>query len=107
MKGKFAGVKSVVITDVSEYDSSKCNDGGCYSFSTIYTKVDDNHWSVTHETSADMEYCPICGSFGNHWDDDAEEYRCGKPDIIRTFELLNRIADASENDDFEISYIGG
>jgi hypothetical protein len=53
----------IIITDLSDYDPLYCNNGGKYSFWTIYTRVDNNNYSVTYGTSADFPFCPLCGSF--------------------------------------------
>lgn len=52
----------VKFLDYSEYDSEKCNNGGCYGFRTEYIRISDERLEVTHGTTADLTYCPVCGS---------------------------------------------
>ena len=69
----------VIINDVSNYKSDTCNNGGNYSFCTIYTKIDENNYEVTYGTSSEFPYCPFCGSFY-----DGNDCACGMdtPDVV-------------------------
>lgn len=95
----------IIVTDNSEYVPEKSHDGGCYSFSTIYRKTVEGTWMLTFETSADFDYCPICGSFGNHYDYEEDEYTCGEPHVVTTEELLERLADIEDNEDYDVTFI--
>lgn len=77
----------VVINDYSNYDQNRCNNGGGYGFWTTYTKTKDNQYEVSFGCTADMEYCPCCGSFGNHYDYDLDDYICGGFQYISEEEL--------------------
>lgn len=85
------GIKRIRMNDFSEYDSEKCRNGGCYGFWTDYDRVKDG-WEISYGTTSDLEYCPVCGCFNNHYVGDEEcEYSCGEYEIISDEELLNRI----------------
>jgi hypothetical protein len=45
-----------------------------------------------------MEFCPRCGSFGDHYDYDEEEYSCGDFETVITDELLEKINGFEEKD---------
>lgn len=87
-------VNRVDITNWTEYDPDRCNNGGAYSYTTIYRRNGDR-WAVTYSTSAEFDYCPYCGRFGDD---------CGytHPEHISTYELIKTIADHKGNPDFTI-----
>lgn len=91
-------VKKVRFNDFSEYDSEKCNNGGCYGFWTDYSLLKNGSWEISYGTTADMEFCPCCGSFGNHYDYDEEKYSCGDFETVTTDELLETINNFEEKD---------
>lgn len=91
-------VKKVRFNDFSEYDSEKCNDGGSYGFWTDYSRLENGNWEISYGTTADMDFCSCCGSFGDHYDYDEEEYSCGDFETITTDELLERINSFEEKD---------
>lgn len=89
-------VSSLSFNDDSEYDSSRCHDGGAYSYSVIYDRVKDPSdgvdelWAVYYDTSCtEFDYCSLCGQFG-HTEDE-----CGMkdPDFITTDELIRLVRD--------------
>lgn len=91
---------SSVYTDIefqdwSEYEPDKSSNGGCYRFSKhYYYNKDSDLWELQYETSADMEYCPICGHFGNHeeYDDDTFiGYSCGSAKIISSTKMIQTV----------------
>lgn len=92
---KFSKIR---FTDLSDYDSEKANDGGCYGFWTDYTKIDNDKWEVSHGTTADMDFCPCCGSFEDHYDYEKESYSCGDFETITTDELVNLINNFQETE---------
>lgn len=87
--------KNVIITDLSEYDGDRCNNGGCYSFTDEFCYNENlNTYQKFYSTSADFEYCYICGGFqscsqcGMY---DREEGECiSKPDTA-TWEEIEKI----------------
>ena len=103
------GIEKVKFFDYSEYDSEKCNDGGCYGFWTEYIRISDGRWEATHGTTADFVYCPVCGSFSDHYDggDSVFDsgYSCGEFSTVTTEELLKFINEFEETDDQYIKYV--
>lgn len=103
------GIKKVKFLDYSEYNSEKCNNGGRYGFWTEYIRISDERWEVTHGTTADLIYCPVCGSFSDHYDGDDSVfdsgYSCGEFSTVTTEELLKFINEFEETDDQYIKYI--
>lgn len=83
------GVNKVRVNDFSEYEEGKSNDGGCYGFWTDYVHQSNGKWEVSYGTTADMEFCPCCGRFEDHWD--GEDYSCGEYEQISTKELLETL----------------
>lgn len=90
----------VRINDYTNYDAEKCNNGGCYAFFTDYIKRPDGKWEISYDTTADLEYCPVCGSFENHRGDVncpyESGYTCGEFKVISEEELLNIINNFEE-----------
>lgn len=62
---KLKDVKYVKITDKSNYDPAKCNDGGMYSFTTEYFRdfPQDDYFTARYSTSAQLEFCSVEGLF--------------------------------------------
>lgn len=85
--------------DYSEYDDTRCNNGGCYGFWDNYTRCDDG-WRVSYGTTAEFDFCPICGGFGNSCGCSDEDYL-----IVTTEELLDKIASFEEDEDHFIEYL--
>lgn len=61
-------MKKVIITDYSDYKAETSNNGGNYSYSTIYRLVENGKYNgkyeVSYSTSAEFDFCPCCGRFG-------------------------------------------
>lgn len=94
-------ISIVSITDFSDYEEGKSNTGGKYAYNTTYAKIGENKWEVSYSTTADFEYCEICGSFGHNredcqWQSDNE--------IITTEELDDIILKLVNDADIEIAY---
>ena len=101
-------VKIVRFNDFSDYESGLCNNGGHYGFWTDYTRLPDGRWERSFGTTADFQFCPCCGSFGNHYcqDDNGDyEFTCGNYDIVSEGELLTEIHQFQESDDRYIEYL--
>lgn len=96
------GIKRVRFCDYTEYDSEKCNNGGAYGFWTNYFRLDNDEWKVSYGTTADFSYCPVCGSFNDHYKGDdcyyKSSYSCGEFKIITEKELLKRINNFQETE---------
>ena len=108
MKDKLDGVNRVRFCDYSNYDSEKCNNGGCYGFWTDYNRLENEKWEVSYGTTADFEYCPVCGSFNEHYEGDEccyeSGYSCGEFETVTENELLKLINGFTETDNQYIEY---
>ena len=102
------GINKVRFCDYTEYNSEKCNNGGCYGFWTDYNRLENGNFEISYGTTADFEYCPVCGSFNNHYasDDDIYEsgYTCGEFETVTETELLELINNFEETEDCYIEY---
>ena len=104
-------IKKIRINDFSEYVAEKSRDGGCYGFWVEYDNINDDNWEISYHTTADMPYCPCCGSFNDHrvqYDEDdifESGYSCGEFNTIKDDELLKLITDFKESDDQFIEVI--
>lgn len=103
-KENLNGIKRVRFCNYSEYDSERCNDGGCYGFWTDYDRLENGKWEVSYGTTAGFDFCPVCGSFNDHYDYDEEEYSCGDFETVTETELLEIINNFTENEDEYIEY---
>ena len=93
-------MKKVVITDYSEYDPNLSNNGGAYSYSTIYEKLDNiGLWRVSYATSAEFYFCPCCGTFGC---DVCDPKWPGDYDIVNTNKVMWEIEKARMTEDMEV-----
>ena len=104
-------VTVVRLNDDSEYDPERCHTGGAYGFWTDYNRMEDGRWYVSYGTTADFEFCPVCGSFNDHYCDDDDEafghdsgYSCGEYEVITTAELIEIINSFVEDEDHYITY---
>lgn len=87
--------KAVYLNDFMEYDDRLCNNGGRYGFWKKYTFLGNGNWKVSYGTTAEFDYCPVCGQFNDHYDEDSwckSNYSCGEYTIISTKELEEKIA---------------
>ena len=102
------GIKRVRFCDYTEYESGKSNNGGCYGFWTDYNRLENGKWEVSYGTTADFEYCPVCGRFNDHYEGDdcwyESGYSCGEFKTVTETELLKLINDFKETDDEYIEY---
>lgn len=55
----------IKISDYTNYDWRTCFNGGGYAFFTTYREMPDGRFRVEFDTTADFEYCPFCGCFGD------------------------------------------
>jgi hypothetical protein len=97
-KEEMKNIKRVRFNDYSNYDPEKCNDGGSYGFWTDYSCLENGNWEISYGTTADMEFCPCCGSFGDHYDYGEEEYSCGDFETVTTDELLEKVNSFEEKE---------
>ena len=87
-------VSMVKAFDFSDYQSEKSNDGGMYGFTATFRKVNSGKWAVKYGSTADMDFCPCCGQFSDHYIED-EGFSCSRNgDLmeISTAEMLEEIS---------------
>ena len=93
---KLKEVKKVRFNDYSEYDSEYGNNGGKYGYWTEYRKLHNGLIEISYGTTADFDFCPVCGCFNNHYDYDScyeSGYSCGDYETVSESELLKLIND--------------
>ena len=100
----------IKICDYSQFNSEKSCNGGGYGFWTEYSNLGNGKIEVSYGTTADFEFCPVCGGFSNHAAKDGEDsyesgYNCGEYEIITAEELVNRIYDFKEDEDHFIEVV--
>lgn len=81
------------LQDYSQYEAGRCNNGGCYSFTTTFKKVEVEGpacWQVVNSTSAEFAYCEYYGHFCNNNCEDCQP----------TFEMLTSKEVASQIERF-------
>lgn len=103
-------IKKVTFKDYTGYDAEKCHDGGAYGFWTNYIRLDGEKWEVSHGTTADFCYCPVCGSFADHYEGDdcyyQSGYSCGEFETVTEKELLDRVNSFQETESEYIEFDG-
>jgi hypothetical protein len=113
LRGRLAeleGMSAVRIIDDSEYEAGMCCNGGHYRFFVDYRQVSPGVWSVQFGTTAEFDFCELCGSFGQHhhadwaetsdgWELD-EWWECGDGSLerISTGALLEEILRVERSD---------
>lgn len=91
-------ISEVILQDWSQYEEGKSSNGEYYYFGTHYYYNPEKHmWLKQYETSADMEFCPVCGTFGNHEEYDEETgefigYTCREPGYCYSSAMIRIIA---------------
>ncbi len=99
----------IYLDDFTNYDDRLCNNGGRYGFWKKCTflgnhnKIGQGKWEVSYGCTTDLDYCPVCGQFNDHYDEDSwckSNYSCGEYTIISTRELEERIASFKEEKKF-------
>lgn len=63
---------------------------------TITMSQKKNMWLKQYETSANMEFCPVCGMFGDHEEYGEETgefigYTCREPEYYRSCAMIRMI----------------
>ena len=98
-------IKKVRFIDESDYEPSLSNNGGKYRYSENYQRT-NNGWERYFGCSTDMDFCPCCGSFGDHYmEEDDDRFTCGKLSVISDAELLEKINDFVETEDLYLEVI--
>lgn len=95
--------------DIMEFYLNSCYYGnGCYGFWTDYTRLEDGNWEVSYGTTADLPYCPVCGSFNDHYEGDdccyESGYSCGDCEVVTEEKLLELINEFKETEDEYIEF---
>ena len=103
-------ISEVILQDWSQYVEDKSSNGGSYYFGThYYYEQEENMWLKQYETSADMEFCPVCGMFGDH-EEYAEEtgefigYTCREPEYYRSCAMIRIIVKFMLNHADDMNY---
>ncbi len=87
-------IKEATISDDTQYDPNRCNNGGAYGFAVRYCYVGPDAYHAFHMTTAEFEFCSYCGSFNSGC--------CSAPEEITEKELWNRIQEAEKDPSSEI-----
>lgn len=66
-------IEFYVVTDRESENTAMSNNGGDYYFGRTIAVEDGTPVAVRYWTSADFDFCPICGSFDSH---DADDCPC-------------------------------
>lgn len=97
------GIQRVRFNNFTEYEFGK---SGAYGFWTDYTRLENGMWEISYGTTADLDFCPVCGVFGNHQLEDGT-YECGDFQLIGEKELIEKINKFVETNDEFFDYKGG
>jgi len=89
-----AKIKKATTYDYTSYEAGKSSNGGAYGFWTKYSYIGEGRYEVHHGTTADFEYCPYCGNFG--------DCDCDIPDVVKEAEVWQAIKDALKESSSEI-----
>lgn len=68
------------ILDYTHYDPAKCRNGGAYGYEEIFEVKAGEAVNGYHWTTADFEYCPLCGRFERHLQEHLERFHDGEND---------------------------
>lgn len=108
MRLDLKGINRVSFNNFTEYDSEKCHNGGCYGFWREYNRLENGYFEVSYGTTSEFDFCPVCGSFENHYqgDDSCYEsgYSCGEFEIVTEEKLLELINNFEETDKKHIEF---
>ena len=102
------GINRVRFYDYTEYEGEKANNGGCYGFWIEYNRISPEKWEISYGTTAEFEYCPVCGSFNDHFEGEDccydSGYSCGEYDTVTEQELIKLINEFTETDNKFIDF---
>ena len=109
MRETLDGINKVRFNDYTMYDPNKCRNGGQYGFWEDYDRTEEGTFECSRHTTADMEYCPVCGSFNDHYEgqdcDWESGYSCGEFVVVTEKELLDLINDFVETEEKYIEFL--
>ena len=69
-------------------------------------RLENGMWEVSYGTTAEFDFCPVCGSFDDHRLEDGT-YECGEFQTVSEEELIEEINKFVETDDEFIEYKEG
>jgi len=58
-------MRVVRLYDYTEYESRRCNYGGCYGFCTEYCELPNGEYETYYKTTSGFDYCDKCGGWHN------------------------------------------
>lgn len=103
-KKSLNNVKRVRLYDFTDYEPAYSNNGGCYYFITGYRHIGVDKWEKYYATSADMDYCPICGNFGRCSCDESDYEIVSTTTVL--FEIVKQLNKNDSNFTVEFEYFG-
>ena len=82
-------VKKYRIIDQESTDFNKSRNGGNYTFGRDFFLLENGKYEVSYWTSADFDFCDICGCFG--YNDNCQEYDVinALPDDAEEVEMIS------------------
>jgi hypothetical protein len=92
---KLSKAREVLVFDDSRFEPGRCNNGGQYRFVERFTQRQPGCWELSFQTTAEFDFCPFCGEFGDHLVHDEGEdewyHQCGPFDTFSTQELARKL----------------
>lgn len=88
LKDLLTSAKVVSLYNYSDYEERFSRNGGKYGFQMLFSNL-GKKWTITYYTTADMDFCNLCGEFITPSD---EEHNCERQ-IVSTNELIKIIDD--------------
>ena len=91
-------VKKVTVVNWTDYDPNLCCNGGKYLYETIYRRRNDGKWDILYGTSADFEFCPYCGMFG-------DSCGCDHPEQASMDDVQSEMVRYKDNPNFTVEIV--
>ena len=91
-------IEAISLVDDSEYEPDLSHNGGKYRFVEKYKRIGGRQFVRICCTSADFDYCPVCGSFVDHYNVETDSFECGDFEKVDLEELMRRIKEHLGND---------
>ena len=86
LKELITSARIVSLYDYSDYEEKFSHNGGKYGFQMLFSNL-GRKWAVAYYTTADIDFCTLCGEFITSSD---EEHNC-KRQTVSTNELIKII----------------
>lgn len=90
--------KRIRINDYRDYIPGKSSNGGAYGYWTDYIRLESGKFEVSFGCTSDMGFCPACGSFGNHYDDEKDRWTCGGFEVVDEATVLKDLEEVEKSD---------